>query len=203
MDSYWKEFLLAFVPLFVAMDPMGSLPIVLGIIGGSPRPERIRIINLALTTALALGFSFLFVGRVTLHFLDIKVDHFAIAGGLILLILAIKDLVGQSPAAQEVPDKAEMLAVVPIGTPLTAGPGTLATLLVLADRYPVSIIAAAYVANVAIAWVVFVFGDGIAAVLGRGGMQALSKIAALVLGAIAVRLIVEGVIHIFGITAPA
>ena len=190
VDSYGKDFLLSFVPLLVAIDAIGTVPIILVLSEGSSRWERFKMINIALLTALTLGLGFLFAGRTLLHFLSIEVDHFAIAGGIVLLVLAIKDLVGQS--SYQIPDKREMIAVVPIGTPLTVGPATLATLLILSDQSGYSVVLPAFVANIALAWAVFLLAGVFAAFLGKGGLQALSKVSHLFLAAIAVRLIVTG-----------
>ncbi|MSQ25331.1 MAG: MarC family protein [Dehalococcoidia bacterium] len=190
VDSYGKDFLLSFVPLLVAIDAIGTVPIILALSEGSSRWERFKMVNIALFTALTLGLGFLFAGRTLLRFLSIEVDHFAIAGGIVLLVLAIKDLVGQS--SYQIPDKREMIAVVPIGTPLTVGPATLATLLILSDQSGYDVVLPAFVANIAIAWVVFLLAGLFAAFLGKGGLQALSKVSHLFLAAIAVRLIVTG-----------
>ncbi|MBI3744762.1 MAG: MarC family protein [Chloroflexi bacterium] len=196
--SYGKQFLLSFVPLFVAIDAVGSLAIIVGIIRDTPTRTRLRIVNIALTTALILGFVFLLVGREILRFLGIEVEHFAIAGGLVLLALGIREILG-GKSIQDTPEQRELLAVVPIGTPLTTGPATLATLLVLNDKYSLGVIAPAYLANMAIAWLVFFYGASIAAFLGRGGLLALSKVASLLLAAIAVKLIIDGVTKAFNL----
>lgn len=199
MDPYGKEFLLAFFPLLVAIDAIGTLPILLGILEPATRPQRLRTINIALLTALALGLSFLFLGHALLRFLDIEVEHFAIAGGIVLLAIALGEMLGSGFLRQQPPDAHEMLAIVPIGTPLTAGPGTLATLLLLSDLYSYAVVVPAFIANIAIAWLVFNYGSHIARFLGKGGLRATSKIAALLLAAIAVRLTVEGIKRAFNI----
>ena len=196
--SYGKQFLLSFVPLFVAIDAIGSLAIIVGIIRDTPTRTRLRIVNIALTTALVLGFVFLLVGREILRFLGIHVEHFAIAGGLVLLALGVREILGGKPV-QDAPEQRELLAVVPIGTPLTTGPATLATLMVLNDKYSLGAVAPPYLANMAIAWVVFFYGASIAAFLGRGGLLALSKVASLLLSAIAVKLIIDGVTKAFNL----
>jgi multiple antibiotic resistance protein len=199
MDPFGKEFLLAFFPLLVAIDAIGTVPILLGILETASPQQRRKAINIALLTALAVGLSFLFLGHALLRFLDIEVGHFAIAGGIILLAIALGELVGSGFLKQQPPDVRELAAIVPIGTPLTAGPGTLATLLVLTDQYSYGVVVAAFIVNIAIAWVIFTFGSSIARVLGKGGLRASSKIAALLLAAIAVRLAVTGIKDTFAI----
>ncbi len=199
VDPYGKEFLLAFFPLLVAIDAIGTLPILLGILEPATRPQRLRTINIALLTALVLGLAFLFLGHALLRFLDIEVEHFAIAGGIVLLAIALGEMLGSGFLRQMPLDTHEMMAIVPIGTPLTAGPGTLATLLLLGDLFSYAVVVPAFIANIAIAWLVFNFGSSIARFLGKGGLRATSKIAALLLAAIAVRLTVEGIKDAFAI----
>ncbi len=185
-----KELVLSFVPLLVAIDAIGTLPIVLGLTEDATRGERLRMVNIALVTALVLGIGFLFLGKWLLRYLSIEVSHFAVAGGIVLLVLAVRDLT--TGKMMEMPQKKEMMAVVPIGTPLTVGPATLATLLLLSDQYNEGVVLLAFALNVAAAWLVFVQGGRIAAFLGQGGLRALSKFASLLLAAIAVRMILLG-----------
>lgn len=119
MSSFGNHFLLSFVPLFVAIDALGSIPLVLGLLRKASPAERRRVINLALTIDLVFGIGFLFFGRLLPHYLSIKVGHFSTAGGLVL------------PAAKEEPAQPmEKLAVVPLATPFIAGPATLTSLLI-------------------------------------------------------------------------
>jgi multiple antibiotic resistance protein len=188
--DYLNEFLLAFIPLFVAIDPIGLVPVVVGLTEESNSRERLRVINIAMLMALSLGLAFLAGGNVLLRYLGVEVAYFTIAGGLVLLIIAVRDLVGAP--RPETPNKGDMIAIVPIGTPLTAGPATLATILLLADRYTDWVVGLAFVANIAVAFVLFVSGTRIVGLLGQGGMKAFAKIASLLLAAIAVRMIVTG-----------
>ncbi|MCH7553195.1 MAG: MarC family protein [Chloroflexi bacterium] len=198
MDSYGKEFLLAFLPLFVAIDPLGNLPIVLGVTKEMNLRQRLRVINIAIATALVLGLAFLFLGKALLRFLDIEVEHFAIAGGLVLLVVSIRELIGVGFV--EMDAEQEMMAVVPIGTPLLAGPAVLASLLLLNDQYSEGVVVPAFLSNMFVAFVIFGLGNVVAGVLGKGGLRAISKVAALLLSAIAVRLIVVGIDDTFSIT---
>ena len=198
MDSYGKEFLLAFLPLFVAIDPLGNLPIVLGVTKEMNLRQRLRVINIAIATAVVLGMAFLFLGKALLRFLDIEVEHFAIAGGVVLLVVSIRELIGVGFV--EMDAEQEMMAVVPIGTPLLAGPAVLASLLLLNDQYSEGVVVPAFLSNMFVAFVIFGLGNVVAGVLGKGGLRAISKVAALLLSAIAVRLIVVGIDDTFSIT---
>lgn len=123
MSQWAKEFVLIFVPLFIAIDAIATLPIVLTLQRDMNSRERRKMVHLAIATASVLGVIFLVLGKLVLNIMDIKVGHFAIAGGLVLLALALRDLV-MGHMVEETPERDEMLAVVPLGTPLTVGPAT-------------------------------------------------------------------------------
>lgn len=190
---HWAQgFVLTFFPLFIAIDAVGILPIVLSLQRDMTSQERKRMVHIAIATASALGVIFLIVGKIVLQLLGIKVGHFAIAGGLVLLALALRDLV-TGRMVEESPQRDEMLAVVPLGTPLTVGPATLTTLLLLSDEYSIWLVLFSLVLNLALAWVIFMQGDLFARILGQGGLRGLAKVMSLFLAAIAVRMIFRGI----------
>lgn len=197
--GYGNDFLLTFVPLFVAMDTIGNVPFVLAVLRGATPTERLRIINIALATALALGLAFLFLGRALLHLLDIEVGHLSIAGGLILLAISIRELTTTTIKAEQPPDRRELLAFVPIGTPFVAGPATLTSLLILGQQYGAAVVLPAYLSNIGIAWLAFMGAERVLTFFGQSGLQVLSKIAYLILTAIAVRMIVTGIQLVFNL----
>ena len=91
----------------------------------------------------------------------------------------------------------QMLGVVPIGTPLVAGPATLTTLLVLVGQYGIAVVVLAFVLNLAVVWLIFSQANRIAQFLGTGGLRATAKIASLLLAAIAVKMIRQGITEIW------
>lgn len=196
--SFFNDVILTFVPLLVAIDALGSVPVILSLTHGVAHTFRVRMVNIAILTASMIGIGFLFLGKSVLNLLDISVDHFAIAGGMVLLILALRELTGGSKLT-ETPDQHEMLEIVPIGTPMLAGPATITTLLLLDDRYPSGAVLAGFALNLAFAWIIFTQAPRIASVLGRGGLIAMSKIASLLLTAIAVRLMLDGIKAVFSL----
>ena len=126
-----KSFLESFIPLFVAIDPLGLLAIFLGVTQGMPIPQRRRVTFQAVGAALVIAIAFMFLGNAIFHFLAIDTADFKIAGGIILLVLAVLDLLlTGKPAVHET----EMIGIVPLAMPLIAGPATLTTTLVLATR---------------------------------------------------------------------
>lgn len=190
MTGLDDQFLRSLVPIFVAIDAMGTLPIIISISEQMTKSERTRTVHLAMLTASTVGLGFLFVGKYLLEFLDISVGHFAIAGGLVLIGLSLRDLVAGK--MMEMPLKEEMVAVVPIGTPLTVGPATLTTLLLLSGQYHLWIVVIAFAVNLVAAWLIFRQANLLIGFLGHGGIRAISKVASLLLAAIAVRMVIRG-----------
>jgi multiple antibiotic resistance protein len=187
------------VPIFVAMDPVGALPLVFAWTAGLEDAERDRQLRDALLTALALGLVFVLAGRWLLGLLGVDIPDFLVAGGLVLLVLAISDLVvggsHEGRGSSGVPD----FGAVPIGTPILAGPATLATLLVLVDDYGWLITGAAFLLNLLFAWRLFRRAGQLTRLFGRNGLRAASKVMSLILAAIAVRLIRDGLFAILGL----
>ena len=190
MTGLDDQFLRSLVPIFVAIDAMGTLPIIISISEQMTKSERTRTVHLAMLTASTVGLGFLFVGKYLLEFLDISVGHFAIAGGLVLIGLSLRDLVAGK--MMEMPLKEEMVAVVPIGIPLTVGPATLTTLLLLSGQYHLWIVVIAFAVNLVAAWLIFRQANLLIGFLGHGGIRAISKVASLLLAAIAVRMVIRG-----------
>ena len=188
--SFFEQIVFAFVPLFVAIDAIGTVPLVISVTQDFNPPERWRVIRIAMLTALAVGLGFLFLGEWVLALLGIKVAHFAIGGGLVLLVLSVRDIA--TGKMMDAPAREELAGVVPIGTPLTVGPATITTLLLLVQQYSHWVVLLAFGLNVAVALVVFLQSNLIVRVLGVGGVRAVSKVASLLLAAIAVSLIFRG-----------
>ncbi len=115
-----------------------------------------------------------------------------------MLVLSVNYMIG-SRASDII--KEEMVAIVPIGTPLTVGPATITTLLLLATQFPIYYVVVSFTLNILIVWLIFMGSNYIMRFLGRGGIRAISKIASLLLAAIAVNMIIKGlsllgVIHV-------
>jgi multiple antibiotic resistance protein len=192
--SFAKEFSLVFLPLFVAMSPLSVVPFLVMFLRDIPQERRGKVVRTALFTGLGIGLLFLALGRGIFSVLGIAVPDFLVAGGVVLLVIALKDLLAQG--AQKPPAPDELLAVVPIGTPLLVGPATISILIVLSGLHSVWLVVAGFVANVLLAWLIFAQAPRIARVLGTGGLLALSKVTYLLLAAIAVQLIRQGLAEV-------
>jgi multiple antibiotic resistance protein len=190
-----NDFGLTFVPIFVAMDIIGTVPIVLPFTFAMEKKERSRVTRLATITATVLGIAFVLVGTGVFTFMGIEIADFLVGGGLILFLLAARELVmGKMFNPQDVEDGA--LGVVPLGTPLIVGPAVLTTLLILIAQYNIWMVLFSFVVNLAIAWIVLSQAGRVAGFMGKNGLKATSKVIALFLAAIAVKMIREGVMQI-------
>lgn len=189
MHTWLASLALTFVPLFIVIDAFGNLPFVMALSEGMSKADRRKLIHTATVTAAVVGLAFLFFGQLILRAMGISVGSFAIAGGLILLALSIKYiLTGRMVEAI----KEEMIAVVPIGTPLLSGPATITTLLLLVGQFPLYIVLISFVLNLAIAWGLFLLGNQVIGFMGRGGVRAISNVFNLLLAAIAITMVLRG-----------
>lgn len=193
-----RELGLTFVPLFFAMDPVGNLPIFLALTQEGTGAHRKKTANLATLTAFGVGLLFVALGKGIFALLGIEVADFLIAGGIILLILSVRYLIiGRMIETQDL-SASETVGVVPLGTPLVVGPAVLTSLLSLTGQYHIAIVLSSFVLNLAIQWALFRQAIRIVNFLGHTGVNAVSKIVMLLLAAIAVKMIREGVFTIVG-----
>ncbi len=190
MADLLSRFLQAFIPLFVALDPIGLAAIFLSLGSGVPAERRRRIAHQAVVTGGLVALAFLFLGRGIFAAVGITVGDFQVAGGLILFILAGRDLL--QPFAAAPADVPEDFGVVPLGMPLIAGPAAIATLLLLAQTVGLPVTLAALALNLGLLALSFSQAENLARLLGPTGLRAISKIVSLLLAAIAVSLIRRG-----------
>ena len=189
MAEHLQDFVLTFVPLFIVIDALGNLPFVVSLSEGMIKHERHKMIHTAIITATAVGLVFLFFGQFILTVMGISVGAFAIAGGLILLVLSIKYM---STGRMVEAVKEEMVAVVPIGTPLTVGPATITTLLLLVTQFPLYMVLISFALNMLVTWGIFMLSGYIVRFMGQGGLRAVSRVFSLLLAAIAVSMVIHG-----------
>jgi multiple antibiotic resistance protein len=189
MTDILHNFVMTFVPLFIVIDAFGNLPFVITMGERTNRREQRKMVLFAIITATAVGLIFLFFGQFILKVMDISVGSFAIAGGIILLVLSIQYMTTGHMVTMV---KEEMVAVVPIGTPLTVGPATITTLILLALQYPLYIVLISFALNMVITWVIFLLAQRIARFLGEGGIRATSRVFSLLLAAIGVSMVING-----------
>jgi multiple antibiotic resistance protein len=183
------KFLVAFIPIFVAIDPIGLVAVFMGLAGSAPREQRQREASVGIFTALCVAVGFVFLGKIIFVALGITVADFQVAGGLILLGLAGRELLNLAPADRGASDD---FGVVPLGMPLIAGPALLTALLILVDTVGLVFTLVSLLINLALVAIAFWNADRVARWMGRQGLRGISKIVALLLAAIAVSLIRRG-----------
>jgi multiple antibiotic resistance protein len=174
----------------VALDAPGTLPIYVAMTEGLMEHERQRIVRQSILTAFLITIAFTFLGRAVFAALTITVEDFMIAGGIVLLIIAVLDIVRAGEKKYSI---SPTFGVVPFGTPLIAGPATLTTTLILVGSYGYVPVILSLVVNILFAWLIFAQADRIIKIIGINGSRAFAKVAALLLAAIAVKLIRSGI----------
>ncbi len=190
----FKNFVLAFIPVFVAVDAIGVLPMFISLTSGVEGEDLKKILFQSFVTGVTLALGFILIGKWLFSVLGITVFDFMIAGGIILFCIALRDIffqTKQTAAASE-------MGTVPIGTPLIVGPGVLTTCLIIVDQYGIIPTITSVVLNVSIAVVIFGFSGVIIKLIGKTGVSAMSRIMALLLAAIAVMMIRKGLVGIIG-----
>ena len=190
-----KNIALAFIPVFVAVDAIGVMPIFLSLTEGVERKQRLKIIAQSMMTALGLAVGFIFLGKAIFKFLGIEVADFMIAGGAILFCIAIIDMV--NPVKERRRFTADDLGVVPIGTPLIVGPAVLTTSLLSVPHYGLFPTLIAVILNITLAGLILSASAVFIKYLGEAWSKALSKVMSLLLAAIAVMLIRKGITQLF------
>jgi multiple antibiotic resistance protein len=186
-----KTFWLCFVPLFVAVDAIGILPMFMSFTENIEQGRVRKVVFQSVITAMAVALVFLVAGKAILDLLGITVADFMIAGGILLFIISISDLLSDGKKQRNI--DLDSLGAVPIGVPLITGPAVLTTSMLLLNEHGIFFTASAIIINVAIAGVVFYFSFHINKLLGNAGSKTLSKIANLLLAAIAVMIVRKGV----------
>ena len=189
MREFGEKFLEAFIPLFVAIDAIGLVAIFIGLAGRMDKERRQSEGNLGLVTGFAVSIGFMFLGKAIFAALGITVGDFQVAGGLILLGLAVRELLDLGGESRHAGDS---FGVVPLGMPLIAGPALLTALLILVDTVGILFTLLALLANLLIVKLAFRNADRLTRLLGERGLNGTSKLIALLLAAIAVSLIRRG-----------
>jgi len=180
---------LAFIPLFVAFDVLALLPLFWNLSEGLTRDQRRQAVHQAILVGAFIGPLFLLVSQWALDALGLKIADMMIAGGAILFVLALNDLL-HPDMVRHTGD--EQMGVVPLAVPLIIGPAVLATLLLVRQRYGVWLTWSAFNLNLLLAWVGLLGAEWIVKLMGRQSARVLSKISSLVLASYAVMLIRHG-----------
>ena len=174
------------IQLYAIINPISAVPTFLMFTGNLKGNERQKIVNTITIIVIALILTFAFFGPILLQALDVSVANFRFGGGILLMILAV-DMLGGISRSKSV--DLQQVAVVPLATPLLVGPGTMTTLIVQANSYPIiNVILGGLIAAIGV-YVTFWSAPMLASAVGKNGIQAMSRIMAVILAAIASQMI--------------
>jgi multiple antibiotic resistance protein len=193
MENFFK----AFLSLFVAIDALGALPFLVGLTRNLSDRDRWALVLRAPASALFIGLVFMFGGRAIFSFLGITESDFRVAGGLLLIVFSIKDLLDTS-SHQGAPAPTRV-GIVPIAVPLMMGPAALATLMVGTEQFGVPVTALSLFLNLAFVLLLFSRAGVILEKLGNDVSDAVNKIFSLLIAAIGVMLVRSGLLEMFNL----
>ncbi len=192
------SFLSALILLLLVLDPLGSLPIFIPIMGNVPKERRRRVALREVAIAFAVLLGFMFAGESFLRVMHLSERSLEVAGGVILLMVAIRMIFGAEGGVYGMPEGKEPL-IFPLAVPLLAGPSAMATVLLLASRQPDRVLTwvMALTVAMAVSGLVLLACERIRRLLGDSVVAAVEKLMGLVLTAIAVEMILAGLKRYF------
>lgn len=192
-----KPYILSFIPLFVAVDAIGNIPIFLSLVENSSKAQRNKIVLDAVTTATAVAIIFMIVGKWIFSLLGITIPDFQIAGGALLFIIAVRLLMPGAQKSTLTSAHNKDMGVFPLGTPLITGPAVLTTTLMMMNSFGATATLVSLILNMFFVWLTLIWADAIIKVIGHSGIRAFSKIIYILLAAIAVMMIRHGITGAF------
>jgi len=181
----------AIISLLIVVDPLGNIPIFLGITNDLDAAQRKRAFNIAVLTGFSLLMAFAALGEWVLRVFGIELYSFRIAGGGLLLFLALELLL--KPGYGVKAYKAEQAGAVPLGVPLLVGPGAITTVIIILKSFGMGVALSSVIMVALITWLILRFASPIHEAIGEVGAIVISKVMAMLLAAIAVQYILEGV----------
>jgi multiple antibiotic resistance protein len=201
MRPFFAPYIQSFLPLFVAINPMGIIPIYLSVTENLSAADRRRLTLQAMITAVGLSVLILFAGQLIFSLLGITVNDLRVGGGLILLVLSISNLIfgdyrRRDPTAGQEGAEGEDLAsvgIVPLGIPLIVGPAAITSILVSREAYGYLPTLASLIVNMGLVFLTLVASPWVGRVTGSAGSRAIAKVASLFLAAISVAMIHAGI----------
>jgi multiple antibiotic resistance protein len=178
------------VALFIVVNPLGSVPIFVSLTQDMDKQLRKRTYHLAILTGLILLAFFALVGQNVLILFGISLDSFMIAGGILLLIVAVRLLV--IGGWTENLSLSESVGAVPIGCPLLVGPGAITTAILSLQSSGILVTLLSVAITFIIVWIILRFIDPIYRVIGKNGSLVITRVMALLIASIAVQYVLEG-----------
>ena len=194
MLKIMEPYMLTFIPIFVAVDAIGNIPLFISLVEGVTKKQRQRVIADSVTTATVVAILFMFIGKWVLRLIGITVSDFQVAGGALLFVISVRLLLPGTSKALLSNGHDKEVGVFPLGTPLITGPAVLTTTLIMLDSFGIIPTFVSLVINMLIVWGTLVKADFIIKLMGQGGTRAFSKIMYILLAAIGVMMIRRGLL---------
>lgn len=199
----WHFALTAFAAIFTIIDPIGMIPLTLAATVTSPAEKRTAIVDEAVSVAAIVMAVMGLIGRPLLNYLGITLPAFQIAGGILLFLIAIDMLFARPTGAKRTAEEereaalAENPAVFPLAIPMIAGPGTIATVMLLVnsahgDGPRLIVVAAACAVALVITWVAMRGATRFQHLIGRTGIHVVTRLLGIILAALAVQFVMNG-----------
>lgn len=192
-----EPYILTFIPIFVAVDAIGNIPLFVTLVDGLSKKQRRRIIIDSVTTATVMAILFMFVGKWVLRLLSITISDFQVAGGLLLFVISVRLLLPEAQKGILGNGHGKDVGVFPLGTPLITGPAVLTTTLMMLNSFGVMPTFVSLIINMFIVWLTLAKAELIIKLMGQAGTRAFSKVMYILLAAIAVMMVRRGITETF------
>jgi len=205
--EHWTEYTRFFTALFVILDPFAAVPIFLALTKSYSRKERGQVANIAAVTVLLVLVVAALTGESLLHGMGTSLASFRVGGGIVLLLMALAMLSGQTGGVRTTPEEEaeaedrNAIAVVPLALPLMAGPGSISSVIIQMHRssgdYHGLLVIFCIVIVCLLLWFVLRMATTIGRVLGQIGLNIINRLFGLILAAIAVEIMANGLKELF------
>jgi multiple antibiotic resistance protein len=193
----------AFATAFTIIDPLGMIPLTVSVTGASTPVKRAAIVNQAVLVAAVVILVMGLVGKPVLDSLGITLPAFTIAGGVLLFLISVDMLFGRTTGAKQTPEEEQSgaespnPAVFPLAVPMLAGPGTIATVLVLVtlaggDPEKLAVVFAAYASAMLVTWICMRLSTQMLRLIGTTGIHVVTRLFGILLSALAVQFVING-----------
>jgi multiple antibiotic resistance protein len=196
MTKLLEPFILSFIPIFVAVDAIGNIPLFVSLGEGLDKKQKDKIIRDSVTTATILAVLFMFIGKAVLRFIGITIPDFQIAGGILLFVISVRLLLPGTQKGSLVSVHDKDAGVFPLGTPLITGPAVLATTVMMLDTFGTLVTFVSLLVNMLFVWLTLAKAELIIKLLGANGARAFSKIMYILLASIAVMMVRKGIMGV-------
>lgn len=199
----WALLLTTFTTLIVIIDPPGTIPVFMALTAKMDREQKRRAAVVAATTSFCVILAFAIIGKYVLNLLHISFPALQLSGGFLLFLVAMQLLMGIDVAPPNQSNGQVNVALVPLGTPLLAGPGAIVAVMVSIDQAGsepsglIAVLLAVIIAHLAI-WATMFFSVFLSRLLGDGGILLLTRISGLLLAAIATQMMAESIYAFIG-----